>query len=128
MLRFTIRDLLWMTVVVALAAVLWRERALLNSERAKLQAEHAKLVSNWQGLKEFAVEVRRRERDLKRQESANAITHPLDVVRLLQHQAGGPKGARDPSSDHSPFGSPESLNASRRRELQKQSTSDASSR
>jgi hypothetical protein len=43
MFRFTIRDVLWLTVVVGLAVALWRDRALLNSERASLQAEQASL-------------------------------------------------------------------------------------
>jgi len=38
MLRFTIRDVLWLTVVVALIVVVWwADRATINPERASLR-------------------------------------------------------------------------------------------
>ncbi len=37
--RFTIRDVLWLTVVVGLGVVLWSERATTQKERAALSAE-----------------------------------------------------------------------------------------
>jgi len=43
MFRFTIRDVLWLTVVVALLLVLWRDRVWLNSQQAALEAEQASL-------------------------------------------------------------------------------------
>jgi hypothetical protein len=41
MFRFTIRDVLWLTVVVALGVLLWSERAVLQKQRAAWQAETA---------------------------------------------------------------------------------------
>jgi hypothetical protein len=43
-LCFTIRDMLWMTVVVALLVALWRERTLLTAEWEKVRAEKNVLV------------------------------------------------------------------------------------
>jgi hypothetical protein len=40
MLHFTLRDMLWLTVVVGLLLVMWRDRAKIISERALLQNEH----------------------------------------------------------------------------------------
>ena len=68
-LRFTIRDLLWLTVVVALAVGWWLDRRNANLERDNWQVERTKLTSavgeatrNW----------------LKAQSELN---HALDVVR-----------------------------------------------
>jgi hypothetical protein len=36
MLRFTIRDVLWLTVVVALSVVLWLDRRSIRTERTSL--------------------------------------------------------------------------------------------
>jgi len=41
MLRFTIRDLLWLTVVAAMGVLVFGDRAALNKQRAALQAETA---------------------------------------------------------------------------------------
>ena len=46
MFRFTIRDLLWLTVVVALALALWREHRLLRQEQQRLGQEQ-RLVREW---------------------------------------------------------------------------------
>ena len=53
MLRFSIRDVLWLTVVVALAVGWWLELRNRGPENVKLRAENARLVSerdtaNWQ--------------------------------------------------------------------------------
>jgi hypothetical protein len=44
--QFTIRDLLWLMVVVALAAVLWAERASIKRERASLEKERLALKAD----------------------------------------------------------------------------------
>jgi uncharacterized membrane protein YcjF (UPF0283 family) len=41
MFRFTIRDVLWLTVVVAVVALLWRDRIAIKKERASLQEQVA---------------------------------------------------------------------------------------
>ena len=43
MLRFTIRDVLWLTVVVGLAVVLWLEHRSVVRECQSLEAERARL-------------------------------------------------------------------------------------
>jgi len=43
MFRFTIRDVLWLTVVVALALGWWVEHAAMKAERAALSAERQSL-------------------------------------------------------------------------------------
>lgn len=43
MFRFTIRDVLWLTVVTALACAWWIERATIKNERATLAAERESL-------------------------------------------------------------------------------------
>jgi len=43
MFRFTIRDLLWLMVVVALAVMLWAERAAIKRERAVLEKDRVAL-------------------------------------------------------------------------------------
>jgi hypothetical protein len=59
-LCFTIRDMLWMTVVVALLVALWRERTLLTAEWEKVRAEQNVLVLNWRKVQEFAARTKRR--------------------------------------------------------------------
>jgi hypothetical protein len=41
MLRFTIRDLLWLTVVMAVVALLWRDRIAIKKERDSLREQVA---------------------------------------------------------------------------------------
>ena len=43
MFHFTIRDLLWLTVIVALGVGWWVDRGSVKSERDKLAVEAAKL-------------------------------------------------------------------------------------
>lgn len=53
MFRFSIRDLLWLTVVVAVSVLLWQSRAQLWQTRVQLQAERvgtAKAVRDGQEL------------------------------------------------------------------------------
>ena len=45
MFRFTIRDLLWLTVVVALGAAWWMDRARVATDRTRLDAEVNRLRS-----------------------------------------------------------------------------------
>jgi hypothetical protein len=59
-LCFTIRDMLWMTVVVALLVAVWRERDLLTVEWEMVRAENKALVLNWRKVKEFAARKNRR--------------------------------------------------------------------
>jgi hypothetical protein len=51
MFRFTIRDVLWLTVVVALGVVLWIERASIKRERVLLDKERASLKADQAGVK-----------------------------------------------------------------------------
>lgn len=57
-LRFTIRDILWMTVVVAVAVAIWRDRAWLNAEWEQVRAEEKALVLTWRELKDFVSRTR----------------------------------------------------------------------
>ena len=43
MFRFTIRDLLWLTVVVAVVALLWIDRLSIERDRSSLSAERESL-------------------------------------------------------------------------------------
>jgi len=43
MFRFTIRDVLWLTVVVAMAVMLFRDRVRVEALRATLEQERAEL-------------------------------------------------------------------------------------
>jgi uncharacterized protein YpmS len=50
--RFTIRDLLWLTLVVALVVVLWIESADIKRERATLKQQQAELTEHKADLTE----------------------------------------------------------------------------
>jgi hypothetical protein len=56
MLRFTIRDVLWLMVVVAMGVMLWKDRATLNQQRAAWERERASqrasLEQEWTFLKQ----------------------------------------------------------------------------
>ena len=43
MFRFTIRDMLWLTIVAAMAAATWSQHATMQKERAQLAAERESL-------------------------------------------------------------------------------------
>jgi hypothetical protein len=50
MFRFTIRDLLWLMVVVGLVVALWAERAAIKAERASLEKERASVKAEHANL------------------------------------------------------------------------------
>ena len=64
MFRFTIRDVLWLTVVVGLAVALWLKHRNLVNERQTLEIERKSLASKTQELDKKFEQLRR---------SANAI-------------------------------------------------------
>jgi hypothetical protein len=71
MFRFTIRDLLWLMVVVALASVWWAERAAMKNERAALTAER------------YSLKAKRRKLDVKFLElvdSQDRLNNELQVL------------------------------------------------
>src|SRR5262245_54867599 len=47
MFRFTIRDVLWLMVAVALLLVMWRDRALLQNEHKAVQTKRRELDSQF---------------------------------------------------------------------------------
>jgi hypothetical protein len=77
MFRFTIRDVLWLTVVVAMGVFLWTELARLDRERASLRDEQA------------ALQAKRRALDVKFLELVDA-TDRLNVQLQLAAGKGGP--------------------------------------
>jgi uncharacterized coiled-coil DUF342 family protein len=50
MFRFTIRDVLWLTVVMAMAAAMWSQRAAIQNERSELSAERESLNARWRDM------------------------------------------------------------------------------
>jgi hypothetical protein len=78
MFRFTIRDVLWLTVVVALAVVMLRERALLNSKLASLQAKEAAVQAE-----QVAVKAKRRELEAQ-------LIMAIDATERLNNQLQSP--------------------------------------
>jgi hypothetical protein len=59
MFRFTIRDLLWLTLVVALLLVMWRDRVVLNSEREAVKAKQRELDSRFLRIVDITDELHR---------------------------------------------------------------------
>jgi hypothetical protein len=59
-MRFTIRDLLWLTVVVALGAFAWKTQRSVDGERAKLSAKQEALIA-----KEREIDAEKRALDRK---------------------------------------------------------------
>ena len=51
MFRFSIRDVLWLTVVVALGICWWLDRVALDKERASLKAQGESLAAEQVSLK-----------------------------------------------------------------------------
>jgi hypothetical protein len=45
MLRFTIRDMLWLTVVVALLVLIWMDQQRFEVLRAQMQAQQAEIAN-----------------------------------------------------------------------------------
>jgi hypothetical protein len=45
MFRFTIRDVLWLTVVVGMGAAWWADRSSVARERDSIDALHRKLIA-----------------------------------------------------------------------------------
>jgi hypothetical protein len=93
MFRFTIRDLLWLTVVVAIFTSMWLDRRRINSENAKSQALAAEKTAKLQKevsllnqiTKALGSSLKKREDELqdslkRREEVANA----LRIIRETQ--------------------------------------------
>jgi hypothetical protein len=59
-MRFTIRDLLWLTVVAVMGAAWWLDRLALTRERASLQVEREVLRAE-----QLALQAKRRELDVQ---------------------------------------------------------------
>ena len=60
MFRFTIRDVLWLTVVVALVVGWWLDRARLDSEREAVKAKQRELDAQFLRLVHLTDELHRR--------------------------------------------------------------------
>jgi len=94
MFRFTIRDLLWLMVVVALCVTLWAERRSINVERESLARKHRE-------NEEFEENARKRIHDLSRFEYAvrerlaplmqqRLTGDELDLINERAKQLGAP--------------------------------------
>ena len=91
-MRFTIRDIFWLTTVVAMGVVVWINQRTTNAERASIEMTKREY---WRGrenvAKEWAkVEYWRRMIDLERRRSTanqvNQITEP-ERQRIIQKSA-----------------------------------------
>jgi hypothetical protein len=63
MFRFTIRDVLWLMVVVAISVLLWRERLSIRNERALLiqqVAEERASLKDQISAEQSSIDIRRR--------------------------------------------------------------------
>ena len=60
MFRFTIRDVLWVMVVVALLLLIWLDRARLNSEREAVKAKQRELDAQFLKVVNLTDELHRR--------------------------------------------------------------------
>ncbi|HEY2411320.1 MAG TPA: hypothetical protein VGI40_03710 [Pirellulaceae bacterium] len=71
MLRFTIRDWLWLTVVVALLLVMWRDRAVLQKEHQAVQAKKREVDARFLRMVKLTDELLERHMSLTRPAPTN---------------------------------------------------------